>query len=391
MQFLRDLRYFVLNLCQKIFFKIPIIIVNLIFNIFIKDEISNSFKIIEKKSSSKKSCIWLSYSGAIGDFTILLRLLIKLSDESDEKYDVITDIRFKKIIEKLNLCNFNVIYISKWLSNNTFKVSEKDLEVYNEILEMNLEYDNIFYFSKDISVLFLMRLSAIKYNQVISIESNYLTLSNYKKNRSFTLDKSNILLSFYFRKHINKLNLFPKIIPGIENLHLCDIAYYIMKSSFPEKSLKSIKIEKLFYTKIIKNTVAIMSDSNPRGKFLKPKYLIDLLNKDYQNYNVIILGNGNNYFKKLNKYQHNFNIINKLNYSEYIFDLYENIACVDEILAYDTSILHIASLMNKKIKLICNLQNKIYKKEFMYWLSYAGFNDMKIITMSSKFFEYKKQ
>lgn len=384
MQFLRNLRYFVLNLCQKIFFKIPILIVNLIINIFIKDEISNSFKIIEKKSSSKKSCIWLSYSGAIGDFTILLRLLIKLSNESDEKYDVITDIRFKKIIEKLKLCNFNVIYISKWLSNNTFKVSEKDLEVYNEILEMNLEYDNIFYFSKDISVLFLMRLSAIKYNKVISIKSNYFI-------SSFTLDKSNILLSFYFRKHINKLNLFPKIILCTENLHLCDIAYYIMKSSLPEKSLKSIKIEKLFCTKIIKNTVAIMSDSNPRGKFLKPKYLIDLLNKNYQNYNVIILGNGNNYFEKLNKYQHNFNIINKLNYSDYIFDLYENIACVDEILAYDTSILHIASLMNKKIKLICNLQNKIYKKEFMYWLSYAGFNDIEIINMSSKFFEYKKQ
>lgn len=150
----------------------------------------------------------------------------------------------------------------------------------------------------------------------------------------------------------------------MQNIHFVDYAYYIMHNKLPEKSLLSINISNVFKASVRKNTVAVLLDQAKRSKFLKINHLIDFLNNNYKNYNVIFLGMNIDLQDIFPKDKFNFKVVDHTTKNNKVEYLYKEIAEVEEVLAFDTCIVHIAAILNKKIMLICNENEYIIKYRF---------------------------
>lgn len=346
------------------------------FSLFLK---SIKFKIQRKKSESKRDLIYLDIEGAIGDFTIYIRNLI-YENSIGNKYDVLVHEKFRGILEKFHLSNINIIY-KKYSTGSHYEIkNRKSLEnILSEAREINTEYNNVYYLCTNIFLDQILFLSQIKYNKLIKMKEIYK--NSHKK--TFWGDLKHLNETFYTYSRKIRFKIKSKGNKHMQNIHFVDYAYYIMHNKLPEKSLLSINISNVFKASVTKNTVAVLLDQAKRSKFLKINHLIDFLNNNYKNYNVIFLGMNIDLQDIFPKDKFNFKVVDHTTKNNKVEYLYKEIAEVEEVLAFDTCIVHIAAILNKKIMLICNENEYIIKYRFNAWLSYYSLSDFKFLKLSS--------
>lgn len=348
---------------------------------FIKRE---KFKVDNNRTNSKKDLIFIDIENAIGDFTIYIRNLI-YENSIGNKYDVLINEKFRGILEKLNLTNINIIYKKNSIGNHYGSAKKVDLNtILNEAREIKSEYNNVYYLCTYIFLDQILFLSQIKYNKLIKMKEIYK--NSHKKTTWWNMKYLGESIYTYSRK--SKFRIKSKGNKRMRDIHFVDYAYYIMHNQLPEHSLLNINISDVFKNPIEKNTVAVLLDQAKRNKFLKTNYLLEFLDKNYKNYNVIFLGMNIDLNKIIPNRKFHFKVIDHTTKNKEVGYLFDEIANVEQVLAFDTCIVHIAAILNKKILLICNEEERIIKYRFNAWLSYSNSNNFKYLKLpKNNFYE----
>ncbi len=362
----------------------------------------NKINFVEKKDyKSNKDLILLKQDNSVGDVVVASRLLHVLEHNSTTNhFDVLCDKKFKIFLDQFHFKNINIFYCNNVDINHYNKDYSLDTIdwnkiqfIYNKLNEYNNVYTNQFFLTIQTNIL----LHFIKYKNCIMFKRAY-----YKKTNHFIFKIIPCFFTYLWCTSSNVKTPFPLKLFNVINfkkfnfkffgnnkckkLYIQDFIYYSIFKKIPTKSLSSLDLSNYFKINrknIKQKSLIIMIDDARQKRRLKLQCLIDYINAYFPNYNVTFVGNGPKFMKELfNKKQEcKFKIIDKVNKTKTLMDLINEVNKIENVLAYDTSILHIAMLLNKKTTLIIN------KKTIHYysWCKYDNPN-LSIIKLNSKYF-----
>ncbi len=361
-----------------------------------------------KKNQSNKNLVMFTHDGAVGDLITLTRFLYQCEQEK-AKFDLLSDIKHKEFLEKFNFKNIKIYYYeNKIISHNEHYIKKKQQQ--DKINDLNgdfkfpysiseQKYKKVFTFQHYLNTLSMLFLQKINYEKCFLWKQKtlYTRGKKMKGHIPFFFDYSRYILMtentpilFALLTLINFKKFNFKFFGNKECkfLYVADLAYFSYFNKLPIKSLSSLDLSNYFKIdrKNIKqkSLIIMIDDRIGENKRLKLQYLIDYINAYFSNYNVTFVGNGPKFMKELfNKKQEcKFKIIDKVNKTKTLMDLINEVNKNENVLAYDTSILHIAMLLNKKTTLIIN--NHL-KHNFFRWHNYQN-KKLKITNLDVKKF-----
>ncbi len=379
-----------IKILKKIFDKMPISFAKAFSKVMIKYCNQKDFKLNNGTTDSKKRLLFLDYNNAIGDFIVLIRLVYIL-DQMNCECDAIIHKKFKGVIENLNLKHINVIYKENDLGNHY--VSQRDendswKKVVDEFKRKNLEYDEIYYFNKILKIDSLLAISQIKYNKLICTKDIY----KYRYKNYRWIQQKDYWLEFYFLIHQDEL----KIIEignkkEDKDLFLADYSYKVIFNELPKQTLSSLTLEKQFNVKPINTkTAIIMLDKERRCKDLKNNVLIEYFNQNFNGWTITFIGTDKESVEYIKGHPNcQFKINDKILKTKTVLDIFEEVKKNNMVIAFDTSILHIAMLLNKKTNLILNKEFYAVKYEHNVWHTYKNSNLDYVIWPEKKFKKWK--
>ncbi len=367
-----------------------------IFFYFSKEKQLKKINIVKKGIyKTNRNLINLDFNGAIGDVIILSRFLKILDDTGTKNVDILCPNKFKEYFQKLQFKNLNFIFFdiktSHYYQDTYNNIDNLLKSVKNEINELP-EYNNFFSFGRQFILSVNLYSLFLKYNKltIFEILPKFVIIDRIPLlSKSAVVFMSKITsISMACFNIINKkkynINFFGNK-NECKNLFMADFAYYAYFQQLPKQSLSSLEFSKYF--KPIKNnskSLIIMVDDARQGKRLKVDSLIKFINENFVNYKVTFVGDGPKFIEELinKKNQCKFTIINKVNKTKTLMDLINEVNKNKNVLAYDTSILHIAMILNKKTKFIANKKNDTYVKGKMYWHGYKNDN-LEVVEMDT--------
>lgn len=322
--------------------------------------------------------IWMDYSGAIGDFFSILKVILEF-DKMGKKYSLLVNKKFERIVETLNLKNASIIYkinsLGAHYSNNNDDLHKNINLINTEFMNKKIQCDVIYYFNGVLLADALIAIDNINYNKIVMLNPKIFLRG---KNSKF-IDRNFMGLSLSFL--LNKKNFNIEIIneKELNNKSINFIISYILKINNNFDS--QIKIRNDF-NDLIKSNILISAGASNDSKVLKEVKLISLIDELSLNGKKCFVGS--NHDKKFIK--------NIFPNPEYKFQLnislmktFELVQESDIVISYDTGLYHIAGFLNKKIYLIANKNDFAYKYMRNYWMGNQKENEIRII-LPKKFF-----
>lgn len=366
-----------------------------IINLFTK---SKDLKVLKKTGYNleKDECYDLIIADimhAFGDFLISLHAFYNI-DKLNKKTYVFVHESFKKTLDDLNFKNLHFIYNSADLGShyNREKINLKDLktkakELSEILLKENIKINNVYIFGFTISLEMLAILSKVNYNNLYILQS-------------FKNPKKIFLYSLMIPSKIIWLNYFTNI--KKYNFNFLPIMYsqaVFQMTKMLDIDKNEVKFLNLSSNKISSNNklnIAIMPYTSNRKKDLDIDILLCLLNeiKNKFDSNVFINVYGKWTSKEEKKWafsSKNFDFknvnleVNKYNLNELIYEIDKNDVCITN----DTSLYHIANLLNKKTIMFLNKDLFKGKKGdflFNFWSNYPNRNNL-ILNLNDYFFD----